>query len=250
MSETDERSQLVYNFAEAVIVMKPWAFVMENVDHLGKSPRFNHTRMTLLRMFKGAVIVLKKKYSSLRDFGVLQRRKRYFIIGLLKPKAELRFLPRNGQVEFDCWRCLALISPPGEPGNERTINAKITMAASPVMVASPYAGMLFNGLGRPIDLLPSSNSSSNIWRGNKTPIVDERELRGGADPWIVEYHSQLKEGLIPVYGEAPSFLRRLTVGRIWLCCKDFREISSFKDLKLPNSDKLAISPTRTCFCRR
>ena len=42
------------------------------------------------------------------------------------------------------------------------------------------------------------------------PIVDEEELRRGAQPWVVGYHARLLQGGAPL-SEAPGRLRRLTV---------------------------------------
>ena len=40
----------------------------------------------------------------------------------------------------------------GSAGNPHTCTARITLAVTPVMRKSPYAGMIFNGLGRPLNL--------------------------------------------------------------------------------------------------
>jgi DNA (cytosine-5)-methyltransferase 1 len=215
MSLEDERSQLVYNFADIVLEKKPRAFVMENVDHLGKSPRFKLTRDSLRELFETDYFV-QDGILVASDFGVPQRRRRYFMVGLLKTEIENQstepFLPiPNGKIAPTSRDILLSFPPPGQEGNERTINAKITLAASPVMRKSPYSGMLFNGLGRPVDLNRPIQTLAATFGGNKTPVVDERELRNGEDPWIVDYHSKLNNGMQAVFKEGPDFLRRLTV---------------------------------------
>ncbi|WP_345478140.1 DNA cytosine methyltransferase [Nesterenkonia rhizosphaerae] len=83
--------------------------------------------------------------------------------------------------------------------------AKITPAKNPVLRPSPYAGMLFNGAGRPTDpskLAPVMTASAG---GNRSHIVDES---GGE--FIKEYHRALSAGLTPPpLEDAP--LRRLTI---------------------------------------
>lgn len=212
MSAEDERSQLVYDFADVVSAKMPRAFVMENVDHLGKSPRFDHTRNSLRKQFVKSGYIVQDAILISSDFGVPQRRRRYFMIGLMRTELEEPFIPTpNGKITPTAREILLSFPPPGEQGNERTINAKITLAVGPVMRKSPYAGMLFNGLGRPVNLARPIQTLAATFGGNKTPVVDERELRDGEDPWIVKYHSELKDGKKPVYKEAPEFLRRLTV---------------------------------------
>lgn len=212
MSAEDERSQLVYDFADVVSAKMPRAFVMENVDHLGKSPRFEHTRNSLRKQFEKSGYIVKDAILISSDFGVPQRRRRYFMVGILKNETNEPFLPSpNGQIAPTARDILLSFPRPGEPGNERTINAKITLAAAPVMRKSPYAGMLFNGLGRSVDLDRPIQTLAATFGGNKTPVVDERELREEKKPWIIKYHSKLKDGGDSVFKEAPEFLRRLTV---------------------------------------
>src|SRR5205085_9942403 len=75
---------------------------------------------------------------------------------------------------------------------------------------SPFAGMLFNGQGRPIDLRSTVNTLPASMGGNRTPIVDEDELRHHEAPWVVQYHARLMKGLPPL-DKAPERLRRITV---------------------------------------
>jgi DNA (cytosine-5)-methyltransferase 1 len=70
--------------------------------------------------------------------------------------------------------------------------------------------MLFNGHGRPIDLSSTVNTLPASMGGNKTPIVDEDELRHHDAPWVVQYHARLMSGLPPL-DKAPARLRRITV---------------------------------------
>ena len=89
-------------------------------------------------------------------------------------------------------------------------NAKITLAKNPVLRKSPYAGMLVNGQGRPVNLASTVNTLTASMGGNKTPIIDENALRNGAKPWIEGYHERLVGGR-GVEDVVPAYLRRLTV---------------------------------------
>ena len=48
------------------------------------------------------------------------------------------------------------------------------------MRKSPYAGMYFNGQGRPIDINGYANTLPASMGGNKTPFIDEDHLYGEA----------------------------------------------------------------------
>ena len=97
--------------------------------------------------------------------------------------------------------------------NPNTCTAKITFATHPIMRKSPYAGMYFNGQGRPINIDDYANTLPASMGGNKTPFVDEEYLYGdAAEDWVVAYHKGLMDGtIVPEFEEAPSRLRRLTI---------------------------------------
>lgn len=81
----------------------------------------------------------------------------------------------------------------GSAGNPHTCTARITLAVTPVMRKSPYAGMIFNGLGRPLNLDGVSATLPASMGGYKTPIMDEALLRDpSAEDWIREYHGRLR----------------------------------------------------------
>lgn len=232
MSPEDERSQLVYDFAEVVITKKPRAFVMENVDHLGKSSRFANTRSSLEKIFTNAGYTIEDGILDASHFGVPQRRKRYFMVGVKNPIKDIPLLPiPNGDKAPTARDILLSFPPPGEPGNNRITNAKIIFATNPVMRKSPYSGMLFNGLGRPVDLNRPIQTLAASFGGNKTPIIDERELRDGKPSWIENYHSKLIGGDTPDVGRAPDFLRRMTIDE----CIVFQDFPREYDLRGPKS---------------
>jgi DNA (cytosine-5)-methyltransferase 1 len=101
--------------------------------------------------------------------------------------------------------------PAGAQGNPATCTAKVVFAKSPILRKSPYAGMMFNGAGRPVPLDGASPTLPASMGGNKTPIVDEAEIFDGENSFIEGYHARLMAGGKSLKGEAPKRLRRLTI---------------------------------------
>ena len=112
----------------------------------------------------------------------------------------------------------------GTEKNPNTCTAKITFATRPIMRKSPYAGMYFNGQGRPMNVDEYSNTLPASMGGNKTPFIDEEYLYGDAkSDWVVDYHKGLLDGSIePEFKDAPSRLRRITI-------KEATKIQTFPD---------------------
>jgi len=103
----------------------------------------------------------------------------------------------------------------GSPSNPNITKAKITLAAKPVLRKSPYAGMLFNGQGRPLNPDAWSSTLPASMGGNRTPIVDEDHLYNYKPSWVEQYHKKLMSGTHDgEYKEAPSRLRRLTIDEV------------------------------------
>jgi DNA (cytosine-5)-methyltransferase 1 len=155
------------------------------------------------------------------DFGVPQNRDRMFLIGIDRG----RFPGERADFENLIWTVLGEqkagapsvgelirnLGRAGRTGNKRTCSAKITHASNPIMRKSPYAGMLFNGAGRPLPADGIAPTLPASMGGNKTPIVDEAEIFEGKPSYVVAYHKSLTEGRAPRRGDAPSRLRRLTI---------------------------------------
>ena len=100
----------------------------------------------------------------------------------------------------------------GTDENPDTCPARITFARHPIMRSTPYAGMYFNGQGRPIDLDGLANTLPASMGGNRTPIIDDWWLSGkSTENWVKGYHAGLHAGMSPRTGEAPERLRRLTI---------------------------------------
>ena len=218
MNPDDDRSKLVWEFFDVVKITKPSVFVMENVKALGELQKWQSVRERLVDT------AFEMGYSSFfrvlnsADFGVPQKRERVFFIGFINAPNDVEYMFSTAirncvQPRLILRDCLSKLPPAGSQGNPITCTAKISVATSPVMRKSPYAGMMFNGLGRPLDLDNQANTLPASMGGNKTPILDELLLGNpDAENWIAEYHRRLWNGGTPlVESKVPSHIRRITL---------------------------------------
>jgi DNA (cytosine-5)-methyltransferase 1 len=207
MDPKDPRSTLVWHFLRLVEGLSPEAFVMENVKALGVLKKWSGVRHSLVQRFESLGYSVSVNILTASHYGVPQARERVFFVGLKGGKGELRL---RRQKPTSVRSILETLPPPGQSPNLGACRARIVPAKRPVLRRSPYAGMLFNGQGRPIDLSAACNTLPASMGGNRTPIVDEMELRQGAEPWVVGYHARLISGGM-LEAVAPERLRRLSV---------------------------------------
>ena len=152
-----------------------------------------------------------------KDFGVPQSRERVFFIGVkqgLKPITTKQFM--KFKVDAVTLRqAIAHLGYAGSPSNPNITKAKITLAKKPVLRKSPYAGMLFNGQGRPLNPDAWSSTLPASMGGNRTPIIDEYHLYENKPSWVEDHHQKIMSGeCTNEYKEVPSRLRRLTVDEV------------------------------------
>ena len=213
MDPNDPRSRHVFDFLGLVAKVKPRAFVMENVAALARNRRWTSVIEELRQMamldYKVELVVLNASH-----WGVPQARERMFLVGVPHDGPDYT-LPSPPTEDAPPTVRSTLLSLPraGEPGNESLCTAIITLAKSPVIRRSPYAGLLFNGQGRAMGLDRPAPTLPASMGGNRTPIVDEGDLYEGKHPWIIDYHRHLSvEGKDPLPQLPPEArLRRLTV---------------------------------------
>lgn len=213
MDPNDPRSRHVFDFLGLVNRIKPRAFVMENVAALARNKRWNEIIRSLQERatqdYRVTLVVLNASH-----WGVPQARERMFLVGVPQDGPDF-ILPDPPTVATPPTVREALMSlpPAGTPGNDSYCTAVITLAKKPVLRRSPYAGMLFNGQGRPMNLDAPAPTLPATMGGNRTPIVDEGHMTGISDPWVVDYHRGLfhegNEPLPILPSHAP--LRRITV---------------------------------------
>ena len=220
MDPEDRRSELIHSFFDVVDAVKPRGFVCENVKSLAISGRWEGVRNRILnrgrKNYRVALVVL-----NATEFGVPQIRERMFIVGIRKDIYQgsdktlnhellrtLRSHRRSAPTVADIIRGLGRA---GTRQNPQTCSAKITYAKAPILRRSPYAGMLFNGAGRPLPMEGYATTLPASMGGNKTPIIDEDEVFKGAKSFVETYHSRLIGGGTARLGDAPGRLRRLTI---------------------------------------
>lgn len=228
MNPNDERNKLIFIFLDVVKKVNPRVFVMENVKALGVLEKWENVRRKYLYIARGIGYLCFPFVLNATEYGVSQKRERVFFIGVKDDiffESKIKGLIEKQKNSAPVIR--KLLRPLGRAGtkeNPVTCTARITFATHPIMRKSPYAGMYFNGQGRPINIDGYANTLPASMGGNKTPFVDEEYLYGNADTdWVVTYHKGLLDGTItPEFKEAPKRLRRITI-------KEAAKIQTFPD---------------------
>jgi DNA (cytosine-5)-methyltransferase 1 len=214
MDVNDPRSELVFTYMKVLRLLKPRAFVLENVKALATLAKFRPIRERLLREARAAGYDVHLIVVRASDFGVPQARERMLIVGFQNHRALdfVEYLETQRQTAPKLREAIAHLGRAGSVNNGRICKAKITIATKPILRASPYAGMLFNGQGRPLDPDGYASTLPATMGGNRTPIVDEEHLYGDGKAWVVGYHAKLLKGGKPLTSKtAPARLRRLTI---------------------------------------
>ena len=216
MNPDDPRSQNVWRYLKALETIRPRAFLMENVKALGVLEKWGGIREKLLAGMRELGYNANYVVVNASDYNVPQNRERVLFVGFLEDSTEdmdLSSLLKPYRVKSPTVKDVLLrLDRPGTGGNTHVCNARITFCTRPVMRKSPYAGMLFNGVGRPIRIDGYCATLPASMGGNKTPFIDEDELYNGAESFVEQYHKGLSNGtVVPEFKEAPARLRRLTV---------------------------------------
>jgi DNA (cytosine-5)-methyltransferase 1 len=212
MRPDDPRSEHVWTFLEIVAELQPKAFVMENVKNLAVNARWEGL-MSSLRAYAekiGGGYSTRVWVLNASHYGVPQARERMFMVGIRD--GEPQKPPTISQTQPPTVRQTLQGHPAfGKPGNSSICIASVTPARNPVLRRSPYAGLLFNGKGRALNLDAPAPTLPATMGGNRTPIIDQRQLEGQAEEnWVVGYHRRLMAGRGPV-SRVPKRMRRLTV---------------------------------------
>lgn len=217
MNPEDERSQLIWSFLKVVEIIRPKAFVMENVKALAAISKWRDVREEYIHRAYELGYGCVPFIVNAAEYGTPQKRERVFFIGIRddysfeqKMWGNIREQQRKAPVIRELFKDLG---PAGTEKNPRTCNAKITFAVRPVIRRIPYDCLMFNGIGRPIDPDGYSRTITASAGGNMTLIVDEKFLHDPtADNWIQEYYDKvINKEIIPEFKEAPERLRRLTI---------------------------------------
>jgi DNA (cytosine-5)-methyltransferase 1 len=210
MNPDDPRSRHVWDFMRVVERVQPRAYCMENVKALAENRRWKLLHRALIERGEELGYQVTPLVLNSSHYGVPQARERMFLIG--SRNGATAEVPATTAVAPPTVRdALALLPAHGEPGNETICPAKVTAARKPVLRRSPYAGMLFNGQGRPLNLDAPAPTLPATMGGNRTPIIDQEQLETDVDPWVVGYHDRLWRERKRPLRRIPSRLRRLTV---------------------------------------
>lgn len=207
---------MVWSFLDVVKVTQPRAFVLENVKALAKLEKWSEVRKRIFSVSQEMGYTCFPFLLNATEYGVPQKRERVFFIGIKNDlffEEQINYYLQNNKIKaktiketlFDLGRA-------GTEKNPNTCTAKITFATNPIMRKTAYSGMYFNGQGRPINIDDYANTLPASMGGNKTPFIDEEYLYGDAHSnWVESYHKKLVDGYEPVFEEAPTRLRRLTI---------------------------------------
>jgi DNA (cytosine-5)-methyltransferase 1 len=213
MDSSDPRSKLVFSYCDAVERIKPKAFIMENVKALGSLTKFEGIREEFFRRMELAGYQVTMNILNAKDFGVPQSRERVFFIGIKKgfqPITLNHFEPFKKEA-ITLRQAIVHLGRMGSKNNPNITNAKITLAKKPILRKSPYAGMLFNGQGRPLNPEAWSSTLPASMGGNRTPIIDENQLYDNEPAWVESYHKKIMSGKIDgEYKEAPKSSSSIT----------------------------------------
>lgn len=215
MDPSDPRSEHIWNFVDVVNIVKPKAFVLENVKALGSLSKWEPIRNKLLKEFRQAGYAVNYIVLNAVDFNVPQARERVFFVGFktnsqIIPDLKQMLLPYQKTAET-VRQALSLLDKAGTGNNKSICKAKISLASNPIMRKSPYAGMLFNGAGRPVKIDGYCATLPASMGGNKTPIIDEDVLYNNKDSWVEAYHQEQMNNNVSELPILPKTLRRLTV---------------------------------------
>lgn len=204
---------MVPEFVRAVAEAQPRAFLMENVAGLSGNQFSSYLSAKISDLHELGYSVFAKVLNA-SNYGVAQRRQRLFLVGIRADQSgefEFPIATHDGseQLPFQTVsNCLE-----GAP-DDLPNRARVVFCKNPILRRSPYAGMLFNGKGRPLQCDGLAHTVPASAGGNRTHILDPLKL-------VSEYHSSLMAGGNPRKGDLDG-VRRLTV-------RESARIQSFAD---------------------
>lgn len=196
---TADTRNMFPEFLRALREARPAAFLAENVPGLTTSHRAAYLA-ELIHEFERAGYNVTWQVVLAADYGVPQKRRRLIIVGMRK--GEFWFPrpthgPQADRPHVATSTVVDKAQPFGEPPDCPVVYAKY-----PDPRRSPYAGHVYNGGGRPIDLSGPCHTLLASAGGYKTHWVDTLDV-------APDYTAHLLEGGTPWEGTVPG-ARRLT----------------------------------------
>jgi DNA (cytosine-5)-methyltransferase 1 len=189
------------HFVRIIDQIRPLAFLMENVPGLAAPGNLEYLR-ALMADLTGLGYQVDYRVLDATAYGVPQRRRRLFVVGTAASR-ELTWPeditgPRTSRPVRTAGDVVSADLTVGDPNP-----SKVTYAKNPVIRPSPFAGLLFNGGGRPLNLAAPAPTVLASAGWNRTPWID-------TDGILTEYHAHLRAGGEPRSGIVQG-ARRLTV---------------------------------------
>ncbi len=196
---TSDDRNMIPEFLRAVEEIEPAAVLMENVPGLLAADRRQYFE-TVLDELRDLGFEVTKKVLNAADFGVPQKRRRLFVVGLRDKK--FSFPGETHGPGLANPHLAVRDALPGEMMGERN-PSKVFYAKNPDLRPSPFDGHVFNGGGRAIDPSKPCHTILASAGGNKTHFFDTLGL-------VPAYHRHLARGGEPRSGILKGG-RRLTV---------------------------------------
>ncbi|MCA8988701.1 MAG: DNA cytosine methyltransferase, partial [Planctomycetaceae bacterium] len=198
-ADVDNRN-MIPEFVRCVRECEPEMFLMENVPGLVSKktrPYFDET----LEKFRRLGFTINWSILYAPDYGVPQKRRRLFVLG---SRNRMLYFPKathgpDADVPHPVSKDYISKVPLGDPPN-----SPVRYARSPDLRKSPYAGHIYNGGGRPIDLDAPCHTILASSGGYKTHWIDTE----GIAP---RYHAHLMNGGMPWEGKVPGARRLSTL---------------------------------------
>jgi DNA (cytosine-5)-methyltransferase 1 len=187
-------------FMAALRYLRPRAFLAENVAGLTEGVM----RARWMRLVSDLVDLgynVSARVVNAADYGVPQKRRRCIVVGFRDQGAFVFPAATHGPGRRQPWQTAGSVVGP-EPWGESN-GAIVTYAARPDIRKGAYAGHVFNGGGRPIDMEGPAPTLLASMGGNKTPWLDTQGI-------VPRYHAHLLGGGEPRSGLVPG-ARRITV---------------------------------------
>jgi len=196
---TQDSRNMIPSFLKAVEQVKPKALCIENVPGLAVRSRIGHL-LEVIESIRMLGYRPQWRVLTASEYGVPQKRRRLFIVALRDHV--FRFPrpthgPGTGRALIPSSKVISH-EPLGDPPNCPVIFAK-----APDLRRSPYAGHIYNGGGRPVDLNAPCHTILASAGGYKTHWIDTEGI-------ATKYHAHLLEGGEPWEGEVPG-ARRMTL---------------------------------------
>ncbi|MDA5457243.1 DNA cytosine methyltransferase [Weissella confusa] len=215
MDYNDPRNKMVWRYLDVVRSVQPKIFVMENVKALYSLKKWEPIRLEVIRLAHEMGYDVFPVLLNSVDFGIAQKRERVFFIGFLNRQVDKESILKRFELKKkkakSVRELIAKLGPAGSENNPKTSTAQIVLASNPILRKTAYAGMLFNGAGRPVNLDDAANTLPASMGGNKTPIIDEKALFDEKSKnFAEEILEMIHKGESISNIEIPSYVRRMT----------------------------------------